>query len=111
MAILDTKFSTVDVDFVKKYLRIDEEFSDDDLEIQIFIESSKAWILEHTGKTEQDLDEISYSTILLLKYTSDFYIDRTVKSTNKMTIDPVVQMLLDKIRDYNLGSDEYGTTN
>lgn len=104
MALSDMTFSTVDVDFVKSYLRIDEEFADDDIEIQLFLDVARSWVLEHTGMTEEQLDKIHFSTILLLKYTADFYNDRTGKSTNKMVVDPIMDMLLTKIRNYNLGS-------
>lgn len=104
MALSEMTFSTVDVDFVKSYLRIDEEFADDDIEIQLFLDVARSWVLEHTAMTEEQLDEIHFSTILLLKYTADFYNNRTAKATNKMVVDPIMDMLLTKIRNYNLGS-------
>ena len=89
---------------MKSYLRIDEDFSDDDNEIQVFLDVSRAWIMEHTEKTEEELDEINFATILLLRFTADFYNDRTARYSNKFSIDPVTDMLLTKIRSYNLGS-------
>ena len=59
MRISETTFSKVDVEFMKSYLRIDEDFSDDDNEIQVFLDVSRAWIMEHTEKTEEELDEIN----------------------------------------------------
>lgn len=104
MRISETTFSNVDVEFMKSYLRIDEDFSDDDNEIQVFLDVSRAWIMEHTEKTEKELDEINFATILLLRFTADFYNDRTARYSNKFSIDPVTDMLLTKIRSYNLGS-------
>lgn len=104
MAISDITFSKLDVDFVKKYLRIDEEYSEDDDEIQLFIDIGRSWIIEHTEMTAEELDQINFSTILLLKYVADFYNDRTMKGNVKFAIDPVIDMLLTKIRSYNLGS-------
>ena len=104
MRISETTFSNVDVEFMKSYLRIDEDFSDDDNEIQVFLDVSRAWIMEHAEKTEKELDEINFATILLLRFTADFYNDRTARYSNKFSIDPVTDMLLTKIRSYNLGS-------
>ena len=85
MALSDMTFSTVDVDFVKSYLRIDEEFADDDIEIQLFLDVARSWVLEHTGMTEEQLDKIHFSTILLLKYTADFYNDTYLTDQNACT--------------------------
>ena len=104
MRISETTFSKVDVEFMKSYLRIDEDFSDDDNEIQVFLDVSRAWIMEHAEMTEEELDEINFATILLLRFTADFYNDRTARYSNKFSIDPVTDMLLTKIRSYNLGS-------
>ena len=104
MRISETTFSKVDVEFMKSYLRIDEDFSDDDNEIQVFLDVSRAWIMEHAEMTEEELDKINFATILLLRFTADFYNDRTARYSNKFSIDPVTDMLLTKIRSYNLGS-------
>ena len=104
MALSDTTFLTIDVEFLKKYLRIDEDFSDDDIELQLYIDAARSLIEDHTEMTSEQLDEIKFSAILLLKYASDFYTERGVKSSIKFANDPTVQMLLDKIRTYNLGS-------
>lgn len=104
MALSDIKFSNVDVDFMKRYLRIDEDFDDDDVELQLFLDIAKSWVQEHTDMTDEQLDEINFATILLLKFAADFYNDRTAKYSNKYAIDPVMDMLLSKIRSYNLGS-------
>ena len=104
MALSDVKFSNVDVDFMKRYLRIDEDFDDDDVELQLFLDIAKSCVIEHTEMTEDELDNIHFSTILLLKFAADFYNDRTAKYSNKFTVDPVLDMLLSKVRSYNLGS-------
>lgn len=104
MTLSSIKFSNVDLYFVKSYLRIDEDFTDDDYELQLFIDVAKSWVQEHTGMEAEELDEIGYSTIIVLKYIADFYTDRGIKYSNKFQIDPVTNMLLDQIRTYNLGS-------
>ena len=106
MALSDIKFSNVDVDFMKRYLRIDEDFDEDDTEIQLFLEVAKSWVISHTEMTEEQLDEINFATILLIKFTAYFYNDRTAKYSNKFDIDLVMDMLLTKIRSYNLGNIE-----
>ena len=37
---------SIDLDFIKNYLRIEQEFKDDDLEIEIFMQVAKDYLIK-----------------------------------------------------------------
>ena len=45
---------SIDLDFIKNYLRIEQEFKDDDLEIEIFMQVAKDYLIKVCGLTEDD---------------------------------------------------------
>lgn len=105
--MINCKVSDIDVDFVKQFLRIDWE--EDDIELNLLLEAAKAFILEHTGKSIEDLDEIKYATICVLKLTSDFYHNKLATNNGKNYVpDTTMNMLMTKIRTYKLGADNNG---
>lgn len=104
VTIENTKFSDIDLEFVKQYLRVD--FEDDDIELTLYLEAGKTYVLEHSGKTVQQLDNIKYSVICLLKLVHDFYEQKgAVLNGVNLKSDPVLEMMMSKLRDYTLGED------
>lgn len=101
VTLTDYKVSDIDVDFCKQYLRID--WDDDDLELNLYLESAKAFLLDHTEKTIDELDEITFATICLLKLVSDFYHNKMSQNASSYGVDEFLGKMLLKIRTYNLG--------
>lgn len=99
----NTKYTDIDLDFCKHYLRID--FDDIDVEINLYLQIAKSFVEEHSGKTPVELDNIHYSVICVLKLVSDFYNQKTstVNGTN-LRQDPMLEILMKNIRSYNLES-------
>lgn len=95
------KFSDLDVDFCKQYLKID--WDDDDIEINLYLESAKSFVMQHSEKTEEELDEITFSTICVMKLVSDFYHNRMSHNSVSYGVDNFLKEMLLKIRTYNLG--------
>lgn len=96
------KVSDIDVPFVKEFLRID--WDEDDIELNLELEAARAFLLDHTDKTPEELDKIKFATICLLKLTSDFYHNKLATNNGKNYVpDSTMKMLMGKIRSYNLG--------
>ncbi len=96
------KVSDIDVPFVKDFLRID--WDEDDIELNLELEAARAFLLDHTDRTPEQLDEIKFATICLLKLTSDFYHNKLATNNGKNYVpDSTMKMLMGKIRSYNLG--------
>lgn len=97
----NNKVSDIDVDFLKQFLRID--WDEDDIELQLFLEAAKAYLYDHTEKTPEELDEIKYATICVLKLVSDFYHNKLATNNGKNYVpDSTMEMLMRKIRTFNL---------
>lgn len=96
------KVSDIDVPFVKEYLRID--WDEDDIELNLELEAAKSFLLDHTNKSLEELDNIQFATICLLKLTSDFYHNKLATNNGKNYVaDTTMKMLMTKIRGYELG--------
>jgi uncharacterized phage protein (predicted DNA packaging) len=93
------KFSEVNLDFVKSYLQID--WSEDDNQLEVFIDSAKDYILTIADGTKIDeLDNKKVSVIILLKVVSDFYQNRS--TTTNVQVDPLYTEMIKQIRSYSL---------
>ena len=51
---------SIDLDFIKNYLRIEQEFKDDDLEIEIFMQVAKDYLIKRNINEEiqKQLDQL-----------------------------------------------------
>lgn len=96
------KFSTLDLDFVKHYLRID--FNDDDIELQLYLDSSKLWLLNYTGKTVEELDAKQYSVLVVLMMVAQSYEQKEMVTMGvNLKGNPLFEMLLKSLRTYKIG--------
>lgn len=97
--LLNTKFSDIDLAFVKQYLRIEEDFTEDDIEIQLFIDVAKNFVNEQTGLGPAELDVVQSANILYLKLISDLYHNRGA-TTDKTSVDPIFNIMFKNMRKY-----------
>lgn len=96
----NAKFSDIDLDFVKHYLRIEDDFNEDDIEVQLIIDTAKGFVLEHTDMSMEELNETKSANIIYLRMISELYHNRSV--TNGTSIDPIYSMLLKNVRKHSL---------
>lgn len=104
----NTKFSDIDLAFVKQYLRVD--FDEDDIELQLFIEAAKDVVLDNSQMTIDELDSAKRANVIYLKLINDFYSNRGATSADKL--DPIYEMLFKNLRNYTnvFGTPETVTT-
>ncbi|MDA1660386.1 head-tail connector protein [Bacillus cereus group sp. TH153LC] len=96
----NANFTDIDLGFVKHYLRIEPDFNDDDIEITLFIDTAKGFVLEHTDMSLEELNETKSANIIYLRMISELYHNRSV--TNGTSIDPIYAMLLKNVRKISL---------
>lgn len=91
----NTKFSDIDLAFVKHYLRIEPEIVEDDNELQFFMVISQNFVTEHTRMTAQEIDDSAsaFANIIFLKMVSDLYDNRSA-TTSSQSIDPIFGLML-----------------
>lgn len=103
MNLSNVTFSSLDLSFCKSYMRIEEDFTEDDSLISLYLQSAKQYIIDYTELTPEELDEYSVVCIVILKMVSDFHLNKTTYSNKLNTgIDPLVTEMLSKIRNYNV---------
>lgn len=90
----EVKFSTIDLDFIKDYLRVD--YIDDDRELAVALNSAKSIIREHFNKSDYELDEIPYSVTLAIQLIADMYTNKSSSVDNNIKENPVFKRLIDK---------------
>jgi len=69
------KISEIETTLLKQYLRID--FSDDDVLLQIIMDSAKSYLIEYTGLENIVLDTKEDLTMAYLALVSDMYDNRS----------------------------------
>jgi hypothetical protein len=74
--LLNTSFSDIDVNFVKSFLNIEPDFTDDDVLLNMAIVAVKDGILKNTGVTIEELDASPVINIVYLKMIADVYSGR-----------------------------------
>ncbi|MBD3107176.1 phage gp6-like head-tail connector protein [Bacillus sp. AGMB 02131] len=91
-------FSEVNLDFVKQYLYVD--FEDDDLLLQLLIESARECILFETGLKEiSELDGSKIASVLVIQMVSDLYNTRSTLATDvKINQNPLYTQMIKSIR-------------
>lgn len=96
------RFSTITIDECKRHMRIEEDFEEDDDDIEMYLSSAKALILENSGMDIKMLDEFAfYSVNLVLYIVSDLYHHREVTSSS-VKFNPMFKLMMDKVRVFNL---------
>jgi hypothetical protein len=96
----NTTFSDIDLAFVKHFLRIEPDMTEDDVELSVVIEAAKAFVLDHTQMTVEELDAAKSANILYLKLISDLYHNRS--ATGGGAIEPIFEIVFKNLRKLSL---------
>lgn len=92
------KFSSIDLAFTKDYLYVD--YDEDDMLIQLLIESAKENIMFEAGVQESaELDKSRVASVLLIQMVSDLYNTRSTLATDtKINQSPLYSQMIKSIR-------------
>ncbi|KPV55916.1 hypothetical protein QJ48_30465 [Paenibacillus sp. A3] len=95
-----TKFTEFDVAFAKQALRIEQDWTEDDIELAFFIEAARDFIRTHSQRTDAELDERPMASALVVKMVSDLYYGRS--ATGKVGFDVIFDNYLKLLRTFNI---------
>ena len=84
----------IDLVFLKQYLRIEEDFTEDDVELQLYLHTAIEYLLKYTGLNYDTLNESVGSVICCLMLVAHFYENKTI-TTTQQHLDKVFQSLMD----------------
>ena len=101
---MDVLFSEIDINFVKRYLRIEEDCSEDDMELQMYLEVAKQQMRDWTGLTDDELDEINHiANIAVMKLVSNFYQVKSITVDAQTRDDLGFHLIMKMCRKHGIG--------
>lgn len=95
-------FNSVDLPFIKEYLRIEEDYTDEDVFLRTCLAAGKSYIKNYLG----DIEEIpTEATIALLALISHWYNLRSItnEGETKRELPYVFEGLLSQSREWKAG--------
>lgn len=90
----------IDLDFIKNYLRIEQEFKDDDLEIEIFMQVAKDYLIKVCGLTEDEFLDASTLIPAFLILVSEMYEYRSALVPSNTKANPLIQRYINTSRKF-----------
>lgn len=94
----DIKLSTLDLDFIKNYMKID--FDDDDTELELYRVSALSFIQTNTNKDLEYLDKKPEIVIIALQLISHFYENKSITVSSNQGIDKMFTQILSQYREW-----------
>lgn len=83
MLINSIKLDNINLDFVKNYLRIDEDFTEDDKELELYMLSARSYIENYLNCNLSDFEGINPElNIAFLMLINHFYENKTAVANN-----------------------------
>lgn len=95
-------FSIKDIDlvFIKHYLRIEEEFEEDDNELEVFLYIAKEYLKEICGLTEEQYLNADTLSPALLILVSEMYEQRSCIIPSNSKVNPILQRYINTHRKF-----------
>lgn len=90
----------IDLEFIKNYLRIEEEFEDDAIEIQIFMQVAKDYLQKVCGLTEDEFLDANTLIPAYLILVSEMYEYRSAMVQTNTKANPLMQRYINSSRKF-----------
>lgn len=90
----------IDLDFMKNYLRIELEFTDDDIELQIFMQVAKDYLQKVCGLTEDEFLDANTLIPAYLILVSEMYEYRSAMVQTNTKANPLIQRYINTRRKF-----------
>ena len=91
------KLSDIDINIVSQYIGIPIDLNDnmEVMEMNMYIESAKSFIVENSGRLIEDLDQKPYAVIPALQLISDMYENKTLDGykLNNQTFESMMNLI------------------
>lgn len=84
----------VNLDFIKHYLRIEEEFTEDDEEISIFWQVAEQYLKEVCSLTDEEYSQANTLVPALLILISEMYLERSAVISSNTKANPLIDRYL-----------------
>lgn len=88
----------IDLDFMKNYLRIELEFTDDDIELQIFMQVAKDYLMKVCDLAEDEFLDANTLIPAYLILVSEMYEYRSAMVQTNTKANPLIQRYINSSR-------------
>lgn len=90
----------INLEFIKNYLRIEQEFEDDDLEIEIFMQVAKDYLIKVCGLTEDEFLDANTLIPAYLILVAEMYEYRSAMVQTNTKANPLIQRYINSNRKF-----------
>lgn len=90
----------IDISFVKNFLRIEEDFTEDDIELEIFMQVAKDYIINVCGLTEEEFLGANTLIPAYLILVSELYEYRSAMVQTNTKANPLIQRYINSSRKF-----------
>lgn len=90
----------IDLDFMKNYLRIELEFTDDDIELQIFMQVAKDYLQKVCSLTENEFLDANTLIPAYLILVAEMYEYRSAMVQTNTKANPLIQRYINTSRKF-----------
>lgn len=90
----------IDLDFIKHYLRIEEEFEEDDNELEVFLYIAKEYLKEICTLSEDEYLKANTLAPALLILVSEMYEQRSSTIPSNSKANPILQRYINTHRKF-----------
>ncbi|SCH68017.1 Phage gp6-like head-tail connector protein [uncultured Clostridium sp.] len=90
----------INLDFIKHYLRIEEEFTEDDNELEVFLHIAKDYLMQVCGITEEEYLQANTLAPALLILVSEMYEQRSSIVPSNSKANPILQRYINTHRKF-----------
>lgn len=90
----------IDLNFIKNYLRIEQEFTADDIELQIFMQVAKDYLIKVCGLTEDEFLDASTLVPAYLILVAEMYEYRSAMVQSNTKANPLIQRYINTSRKF-----------
>lgn len=94
------RIKEINLDFIKHYLRIEEEFTEDDNELQVFLYIAKDYLMQVCGITEEEYLQANTLAPALLILVSEMYEQRSSTIPSNSKANPILQRYINTHRKF-----------
>lgn len=90
----------IDLDFMKNYLRVEQEFTEDDMEIELFMQVAKEYLMQVCVLTEEEYLQANTLAPALLILVSEMYEYRSALIPTNTKANLILQRYMNVHRKY-----------
>lgn len=94
------KINQIDLDFMKHYLRIEQEFLEDDNELEVFMMVAKEYLKQVCGLSEEEYLQANTLVPALLILVSEMYEYRSAMVQTNTKANPLIQRYINTSRKF-----------